>query len=657
MWISRLALAWFFAIPAIALAADDPTPHWAFQPVKRSNLPAAKRVANPIDAFVQARWAEEGLKPAKPTDRRTLIRRLTLDLTGLPPTPDEIDGFVADQNPDVYAKLVNRLLASPAYGERWGRHWLDVVRYAETNGYERDGAKPDAWRYRDYVIQSLNADKPFDRFLTEQLAGDELPDASPETRIATTFLRLGTWDDEPADPVLDRFDQLDDIVGTTATAFLGITLRCARCHDHKFEPFSQAEYYSFLAAFDPLKRPQVGREEYSISVEDASVQASHLSNSLQRVAALPLGAGAVTRSAWLPPDRGRTGHIFEEEAKPPVTRVLKRGNPKQPLATVEPGIPGILKPGPADRPSATGKSSGRRLWLARWMTRPENPLTARVIANRIWQGHFGVGLVASSNDFGVAGDEPTHPELLDWLASELVRQKWSLKALHRLIVTSATYQLSSDLDESTLAADSDNALLTHWKRRRLEAEAVRDATLAVSGDLMRTQGGPSVCPPIPRAVLEGQSRPGEGWITTPEPAAFRRSIYIHAKRALVPPELELLDTPDTTTSCERRPISTTGPQALTFLNGDFIQKQADHLATRLEREAGNTPSAQITLAYRLALGRVPTANELATIEKFLADQAALIRSESAKPPAEIKHQALRAFCLALLNLNEFVFLD
>jgi hypothetical protein len=699
----------------------------------------------PIDAFVLARLEREGLKPAPPADRYTLLRRVFLDLIGLPPTPQEQEAFVHDAAPDAFARVVDRLLARPEYGGRWARHWLDVVRYAETNGYERDGAKPSAWRYRDYVIRALNRDKPYDRFLTEQLAGDQLPDANAETQTATTFLRLGTWDDEPADPLVDRYDQLDDVLGTTATAFLGITLRCARCHDHKFEPFLQSDYYSMLAVFEPLKRPQNGQQEFDRHVGTAAELAAYHAAYHAAVAqpsapvaerqkqivtldravrdrslakaetAKVITAGA--KAMGVPPEAlaafradavRRTpaqkelvkkfgdrlekvvwatataeeklrrailekeidtliaarvkepprAYIWDEDSpKAPTTRVFRRGDPTRPREQVEPDVPTVLGRKPPAAPVPTAKSTGRRLWLACWMTRPDNPLVARVMVNRIWQSHFGTGLVASANDFGVMGQPPSHPELLDWLASELVANGWPMKRLHRLIVLSNTYQTSAR--RTAGEADGEPALLRRWRPRRLEAEAVRDSVLAVSGRLNQHMGGPSVYPPVPRAVLEGQSRPGDGWGKSDEREASRRSVYIFAKRSLAVPELELLDTPDTTSSCERRTVSTTGPQALTLLNGEFMHEQAHYFAERLEREAGQSAEAQVRRAFTLALARLPRPPEVRAALDFLFTQQHQIMADGRPHPVDpssARRKALEAFCLVLLNTNEFVYL-
>ncbi|HZW34672.1 MAG TPA: DUF1553 domain-containing protein [Isosphaeraceae bacterium] len=740
-----LALAVAPRTTAAPPATEAKETHWAFQPVRRPGLPAVSDPAwsgNPIDRFIRARMDAEGVKPVGEADRPTLIRRLSLDLIGLPPTPDEVRAFVQDSSPDAVAKVVDDLLARPQYGERWARHWLDVVRYAETNGYERDGDKPHAWRYRDYVIQALNRDLPYNRFLIEQLAGDEVEGSDAAAQIATTFLRLGTWDDEPADPVVDRYDQLDDVLGTAATAFLGITLRCARCHDHKFEPFSQVDYYRMLAVFQPLKRPQDDRADLDRPVgTEAELAAYHaglaradaeFTRIWERIEALirpeldrllaprerskngqaprkrtslppavvkalqtpsskrspaqwtlvkdsaaqivaearaiapeevkaalrPLDDRIAAIKAAQPRELPRAYIWYEDGPKAPVTRILKRGDPTRPGAAVEPGVPAVLAAQPTDPPRPTARSTGRRLWLARWLTRPENPLVSRVIVNRIWQFHFGEGLVASSNDFGVMGDAPSHPELLDWLAAELVASGWRLKPLHRLIVLSRTYQRSSAFEPAADRVDPKGTLLWRWRPRRLEAEVVRDSILAVSGQLNLRMGGPGVYPTLPRAVLEGQSQPGKGWGQSDERERSRRSIYIFAKRSLAVPELELLDTPDTTGSCERRIVSTTGPQALTFLNGAFIHEQARHFAARLIAEAGPRPKDQVDRAFALALGRPPRTEESQAALEFLDRQTQQIQADAAPSPlapGAARRKALEAFCLVVLNMNDFVY--
>ena len=716
--------------------------HWAFQPPVLPVVPKVRpgRAENPIDAFVLARLEKAGLKPAAQADKRTLLRRVYLDLIGLLPTLDEQRAFLNDRSPDAYSKVVDSLLARPQYGERWARHWLDVVRYAESNGYERDGTKPSAWRYRDYVIRALNEDKGFDRFLTEQLAGDEVDGANAETQIATTFLRLGTYDDEPAEPQLDRYDQLDDVLGTTAASFLGLTLRCARCHDHKFEPLKQSEYYRMLAVFEPLKRPQENKAEtdrlvgteaelttYRKAMAQADAAIAPLRQELElqkkalrdrlfkkKDASLPgvpflehaeivlafqtepgkrskeqkelvekfnqkleeaIRNEATSEEKLVLDDRQKQiaaidaarpkepqrGYIwYEESAKAPVTHLLRRGDPTDPGEELQPGVPAVLTQDPLEAPVPLKRSSGRRLWLARWMTSPSNPLVSRVMVNRVWQWHFGEGLVASENDFGVVGQRPSHPELLDYLAAKFIQSGWSLKQLHRLIVSSKTYQASSEWNLQAAKVDPENTLLWRWKPRRLEAEAIRDATLAVSGDLNLEMGGPSIYPQVPQTVLASQSRPGDGWGKSDEKQAARRSVYIFVKRSLAVPELEVLDTPDTTSSCEQRLVSTTGPQALTFLNGEFAHRQARHFAKRLTSHAGPSAKEQIEKAFELALSRPPDKKELKVATDFLEAQRRQIEADGKdKGPANVEagKKAMEAFCLVLLNTNEFFFLN
>ncbi len=776
---------------------DDDREHWAFRPITRVTPPVPDRqaewVRNPVDAFVLKRLHEKGLEPAPSADDRTWLRRVSFDLIGLPPTPEQLDAFLEDPSPQRRDKVVNRLLADPNYGIRWGRRWLDVVRYADTNGYERDGDKPQAWRYRDWVIESLNADKPFDRFLTEQLAGDELDEPNAETMIATTFLRLGTWDDEPADPLVDRYDQLDDVVGTVSATFLGMTLRCARCHNHKFEPLSQLDYARMLAIFEPLRRPQNGRTDLVVPVGTRPEVAAELAAIDRHESALKalqdqtksldaqvreryFRAGATKLSpeafaAHQLPERKRTdalkklvaatqqefddevarsrtaaeivqreafaaaikaievarpntlprAYVWQEPAgAPPVSQVFRRGNPAAAAGTVEPGFPAVLAgcDTPLIAPGPEARTSLRRLSLARWMTSPKNPLVARVIVNRLWQGHFGEGLVTTESDFGVMGSAPSNPELLDWLASELREPSpisppfskgglggsgeelipgsnsgagsaeshedrsangkrdptppgppllmggecaWRLKRIHKLIVLSRTYGQASDFRHAVAKVDVDNSCLWRFPYRRLDAEAVRDSVLFVDGRLNPKMGGPGVYPKIARAVLEGQSRPGNGWGAYDERDAARRSIYIFVKRSLLVPEMELLDFADTNTSCEQRPVSTIPTQALTLLNGDFLNTEARHFAARLVREAGSDRAAQIECAYRLAVCRSPSADERAAAVAFLDRQAMKIaeedRAKPEQPPRNAAQVALEALCLVLYNLNEFIYVD
>jgi hypothetical protein len=708
--------------------------HWSFQPPARVAIPPVKAkwwVRTPVDAFVLAQLEKQGIPPPKTADRRTLLRRVYLNLIGLPPTPQEQEAFLNDRSADAYAKVVESLLNRPEYGERWARHWLDVARYAETNGYERDSAKPSAWRYRDYVIDAFNKDKPYDRFVMEQIAGDEIEGSNAETQIAQTFLRLGTWDDEPADPKTDRYDQLDDVVGVTSAAFMGLTLRCARCHDHKFEPLSQKDYYRMLAIFDPLKRPQQGQTDldrlvgtgeelkrYHEGMAKADREVGELNAQVEALKARirenlflskrsSLPADVIlafqtlperrtdaqkelikkhteamekeVRAALTPQERAQLegwekriveanaarpkepprAYIWYEEGQtPPPTRILLRGDVNTPGEEVSPGFPEVLTSGTIPAPVTTEKTSGRRLWLARWLTRPDHPLTARVMVNRIWQWHFGTGLVGTASDFGLMGMRPTDPALLDWLAREFVAGGWSVKRLHRLIVHSNTFKAASDWDAVSAKRDRDNRLYWRWRPRRLEAEVVRDSMLAVSGQLNPQMGGPSIYPNLPREVLEGQSVPGQGWGKSDERQASRRSVYIYVKRAIAVPELEALDFPDTTSSCENRVVSTVAPQALTFLNGEFANTQARHFAARLVKEAGEDPTAQVKRAYLLALCRPPSPAEIKTALEFLAKHRTQIEADTpdaAKSKVDPSQRALEGFCLALLNSNEFFY--
>jgi hypothetical protein len=684
--------------------------YWAYKPVQRPEPPAVENAAwtrNPIDAFILEKLEEKELTPAPPADRVALIRRATYDLIGLPPTPEEIDAFVNDKAPDAYEKLLDRLLASPHYGEKWGRHWLDLVRYAETNGYERDGPKPFAWRYRDYVIRSFNADKPYDRFIREQLAGDEMPGYNPDAIIATGYYRLGLWDDEPADPRQARFDELDDWVTTTGQVFLGTTLNCARCHDHKKDPIPQADYYRFLAFFvdvphfsnnrDPrssanmtdvtrpdaralyeadLKKREARTAELVAAmtkIEDAAIKTLPAED--QRAAEGPDRPAVVAKlGPHLSAEQGRDYAALKQELKelkklpeppgrelalsvanclvnPPQTFVQLRGSPHARGDKVEPGFPEVLgAPPPVIPPPPKGaKSSGRRTVLANWIASKDNPLTARVIVNRLWQHHFGRGLVPTPSDFGKLGEQPTHPELLDWLAADFVEGGWQMKRMHKLIMTSAAYRMSSRGGEKALAVDGGNSLYWRFSMRRLSAEEVRDSILAVSGRLNLKMGGPSVYPPIPKEVLAGQSVPGQGWGKSSPEEASRRSVYVHVKRSLLVPILSTHDQADTDNSCAVRYTTTVPTQALGMLNGEFVNEQAGFLAERLKREAPGDLAAQARLAIRLTTGRKPGDDEVRKDVAFVEALRAKARLST--------DDALKRYCLMILNTNEFVYLD
>ncbi len=718
-----------------AMIGESDREHWSFRRVVRPAVPAvcdSNWVRTPIDAFVLTRLEKTGWRPNSSAARTDLLRRLFLDVTGLPPTIEEQESFLLDDSPVASVRIVDELLSRPSYGERWGRHWLDVVRYAETNGYERDGAKPSVWRYRDYVINAFNADKPYDRFVIEQFAGDELPDASTETVIATGFHRLGPWDDEPADYDQDRWDQLDDIVRTTSQAFLGITLGCARCHNHKFDPLSAVDYYRMAAVVNTLKRPQTGRTDLDLPAGTIAQRAALMERDLQtgevqkqiaevrdsfrseflksNKSALPAEAIAAFVAsheqrtqpqkdlvakhspqmeaellAALPddnrqriaelnrqiaalreatPDLPRAYFMTESPEAPPATFLLLRGQASARGPEVTAGVPVVLTPfdkagGNARQPAGLVKqpseksphgTSQRRLSFSRWMASADNPLTARVIVNRVWQYHFGEGLVRTPSDFGVIGAEPSNPELLDWLADWFVQDaNWSLKKLHRLILTSNVYRMSSEDNPAQSADDPHNAKLWRFSSRRLEVEAIRDSMLSVSGQLRRVIGGPGVYLEIPPEVLAGNSDPNVVWPKFDEASSSRRTVYAFVKRTLVVPLLDVLDVCDTTRSTEVRNRTTIAPQALTLFNGDFANRQAAHLADRLLREAGDNRDRQLELAFRWTLNRSPSVTESERMSRFLDNEIEAGQSGG-------RRLALVQLCRVILNLNEFVYL-
>ncbi len=704
------------------ITAEDRT-HWAFRPVKRPDVPEVKDASwcrNPIDRFVLAKLEEKGWRPAPPSPPPALLRRVHLDLTGLPPTIREQDAFLRDPSPEALDRVVDDLLARPSYGERWARHWLDVARFAESNGFERDAAKPNAWRYRDWVIRALNDDKPYDRFLVEQLAGDELPDAGTDSLIATGFLRLGPWDDEPADPAQDRFDQLDDVVSTTSEVFLGLTLGCARCHDHKFEPLTSLDYTRMVAIFAPLRRPRSGRTELdlpagshaqveavaerdrrivtrrlAIDAFRARAEAAYLGSpdcplpapareafraapasrsELQRKlveqnrSAFEKGVAAEMDAEDLAAIRGHEDEIralrertpdlprgyFFSETPPETleTRLLARGQAIRPGPVVVPGVPAVLVATQPGFPARAASTSRRRLTLARWLTKAEHPLTARVIVNRVWQFHFGDGLVRTPSDFGTAGDPPTHPELLDWLADWFVTEgRWSLKRLHRLILRSNAARMAKARRAEYAAEDPEDRLLWRMPYRRLEVEAIRDSILWASGRLNPAMYGPSMFPPVPKGALEGSSDPATVWKPSDEHEAARRTIYAFVKRSMVVPMIEVLDFCDTTRSAPRRLITSTAPQALALFNGEFVDRQSHHFADRLIREAGDDPKAQVRLAYRLALSRPARPDEVDTMTAFLSREAGPAPAEPAW------RKALARMARVIFNLNEFAYPD
>ena len=647
-----------------------PAEHWAFQPVRRPTVPPVKNgkwVYNPIDHFVLAKLEARGSRPAKEATPSALLRRLHLDLNGLPPTLAEQGTFARAAGNGHFAAVLDTvitdLLARPQYGERWARHWLDVVRYADSNGYERDAEKPFVWRYRDFVIRAFNDDKPYDRFLLEQFAGDELSDANGDTLIATGLHRLGNWDDEPADPELDRFDQLDDMVSTTSQAVLGLTLGCARCHDHKFEPLTTRDYYSMVAIFNPLKRPQNGRTELTLAAgrvgetaaaKERDQKIGELRRQTNTLSAVEIEQRVETLRAATP-DLPQGYFFHEPSPQAPPTHVLLRGSPTRPGPAVSPAIPAVLVTRQPEFPSGNSRTSQRRLGLAHWLASAENPLTARVIVNRIWQQHFGAGLVRTPSDFGTMGELPTHPELLEWLADWFTHEgQWSLKSLHRLMLTSNAWRMSHASNADDAAGDTGNRLLGHMPYRRLEVEALRDAMLAVSGQLNPAMYGRGVFLRIPQAAIEANTDKDSIWNPSPEAEQSRRSIYAFVKRGLVVPMFEVLDLCDTVHSSPQRNVTTVAPQALTLFNGDFVNEQAHHFAARLRREAGGNPRDQITHAYRIALSRTPTLSEMSAMTEFLRIETP---DSQPVPEAQPTTSALEQMCRVILNLNEFAYAE
>lgn len=664
--------------------ADEDRAWWSFQPIVSPPVPELKQFpapANPIDAFVLAALEEKGLQPNPIADARTLVRRAFFDLIGLPPSPEEMKSWtqaldsgngVIDQG--AWEKLIDDLLARPQYGERWGRHWLDVVRFAQTNGYEFDKEKTYAWRFRDYVVNSFNNDKPYDRFVIEQLAGDELPDANAETRIATGFYHLGIWDFEPDDAQQAEFDDLDDIMVTSSAAFLGLTMGCARCHDHKYDPILHKDYYSLLAFFSNIRRYNYASNEPEnpalLPLNSDQEVAAVLAERSRRWAELDAQIAATEdKKAKEELQKKRNNKevsglewalaVREHGANPKPTRVLIRGNSQTPGDEVPAAIPTVLgglelKAAPPERMEPF-QTSGRRLALAQWFVSPENPLTARVMANRIWHYHFGRGIVQTTSDFGKIGAPPTHPELLDWLADYFRSNGWSIKQLHRMIMTSQTYQRSSDTRNPAADVDPGNELLWRQNLRRLDAESIRDNMLAISGLLNLEMGGRGYFPQIGAEVLSGGTQPGIGWELSTEQQRNRRSLYTFIKRSLIPPQLDMFDYANTALPLTERPTTTVAPQALTLLNDSSVQKIANAFAERIARDAGEDPTARIARAFELATGRAPTASEVEISKQFIEQQQqeyAGLRSRIMFKP--IVPERLNPDYLRLLGENDFL---
>ncbi|MGQ0733951.1 MAG: DUF1553 domain-containing protein [Acidobacteriota bacterium] len=707
---------------AAALAAREERPltaeeraYWAFVTPVRPVVPAVTRAGwreNPIDRFLLSALEARGLTPSPPAEPRALVRRAYLDVLGLPPSPAEVDAFVNDQSSDAWPKLVDRLLGSPHYGERWARRWMDLVRYADSGGFEFDVDRPEMYRYRDYLVRAFNEDKPFDRFVREQLAGDEFAPGADEAMIATGFLRLGPEGGG------NRLDAVDDLITTSTLTFIGMTVGCARCHNHKFDPIAQKDYYRIQAVFLPTtgvehplapapeveaNRAERGRlealrkplEEKKKAIE----QPFHQQIVEREVARLP----EYLQIAWkTPPDKRTEGQrlnvtqiedtlslgslrklvleehvvaLMPEDVKaeheavkkeldaidrqmprrlptaraigergrhPQPSYFLHRGSPDARGSPMTPGVLSIAATGgewafPA--PPVDAKSSWRRRGFAEWIVSPDNPLTARVMVNRLWQHHFGEGIVRTPSNFGRMGEAPSHPALLDYLAVEFMERGWSLEAIHRLMLTSRAYRMSSGDVQSNLALDPENRLFWRMPRARLEAEVIRDAILAVSGTLDRTIGGPAVFPYIDPDLFEKSSR--RDWLGRPDsdPSTWRRSLYVFSKRSIRYPMFETFDQPNLVNSTDRRNRTTIAPQALILMNNEMVRFQAGRFADRVRREAGSDVERQVAHAIELALGRPPDAFEAARGAAFVRGSAS----------------GLDEFCHLLFNLTEFLY--
>ena len=647
---------------------------WSLYPLTKPTLPASPasqdpdfaNPRNPIDQFVDQQRQDRNVTGATMADRDTLIRRLYLDLTGLPPRYEDIASLAQTDDLSAYDRLVDQLIASPTYGEHVGRLWLDIVRYSDSNGFDWDEFRPQAWRYRNYVIDAFNQDLPYDQFIVEQLAGDELVESKPQSPedlqrwIATGFLRLGPFDN--AAPLFNEQDRsraefLADVTETSASAFLGQTLACCRCHDHKTDPWLQSDYYRFRAFFAgvefgdqvPLEtEPSINEIEQhnarvNVEIEPLEKRVAEIEKEKERSKSNELNADLKAEIATLRQRlaelkeklrQPQTGLIVREEKNEmPATFVFYQGDHRSPREQVEPGVPTMFQPGHYAIENRTA-TSGRRLALARWIATEQNPWTARVIVNRLWQFHFGEGIVRTPNDLGWSGERPESLELLDWLAAELVRSNWSIKHIQRLIVTSRTYQ--------------EKTILGGWPRslKRLSAEQLRDSMFEVSGLLQRRQATSPIWPPVPTevlkanpATLDDNESKTKGWYPSPDNEQTVRSIYLVQKRTIRVPFMETFDLPDNSASCGCRTVSIVAPQALSLLNGDWGMQAAKALATEIERQDLPSAEAKIVAAYQAVFQRIPSDNELQMCVQFLTERS------------------FSELTRALLNTNEFAFVE
>ncbi len=734
--------------------SDDQRSHWAYQAPKRPEIPQVKNrgwVRNPIDAFLLSALESVEYKPSPEADRVALIRRVTFDLTGLPPTPEEVRNFLLDNRPDAYEKLVDRLLASPHFGERAAQHWLDLAHYADSNGFELDAERPDAWRYRDWVVNALNANLPYDQFVRLQIAGDELRPDDHSALVATGFGRCGPREvvGGNVDPRVRRQSELTEVTGTVGSVFLGLTMACARCHDHKFDPIPTTDYYrlqSFFAASEfvdidistraeqdaykakmaeiaakvapfrkrmgeleaPYRKKLKEEKEASRTAEERRILAIPEKDRTPTQKKMIAGLMSSLRITWEdvaeavaknPKDHAEREsikrQIFEiernepkpppkamaladTEPKAPDVYVYRRGDVKTPGPRVEPRPPGVLlangsKESYQAKFATVSKKTGRRKALAEWLTRPDNPLTPRVIVNRLWLQHFGRGIVATPSDFGVRGEPPSNQDLLDWLATEFVARGWDLKAMHRLMVTSSAYrQTSSNTHPKQQADDPDNALVWRQTRRRLDAEGLRDTLLTVTGELNRRPGGPGVLVPIEKEIEDlifTEAEVVDLWPETLDVKEHnRRSLYLFRKRNVRYPMFDAFDAPDTQTVCPERSASTHALQALVMLNSSFTTDRAKALAGRVLREGGPTVETKLDLMQRLAICRPASPKEVETAKAFLSGQSKLLadRAKSggqtlaspSNPPAGLDRSEGAAWvdlALAMLNRNEFLY--
>lgn len=656
-------------LPEITASDSEKADHWAFAPLLRPDLPALRDpepARTPIDRFLLARLEAEGLGFAPEAERAALLRRVSFDLTGLPPTPEAIRRFLDDRDPDAYERMVDRYLASPHYGERWGKFWLDAAGYADSNGYfNADTDRPLAYRYRDYVVRAFNEDRPFDQFIREQIAGDELAAFQPGTAaipetvdrlIATHYLRnapdgTGESDGNPDEIRADKYAVLEGVTQVLGASLFGLTFQCARCHDHKFEPITQKDYYALYAILQPAfdidhwVKPQERIVQAPLPEELAAWEAEG-----ERLAAESTEDAGKARESHRERRPGRIAWV--SDVSPNVTtHLLTRGLYNVPGEAVEPAPPAILcdpdNPFEVRPPLEGGPFSGRRLAFARWLTRPgsrASALLARVTVNRLWQDHFGKGLTPTSENLGYSGIPPTHPELLEFLASELIRNHWRLKPIHRLILTSTAYRQSSAPRPEAAEKDPDARAFSRFPIRRLNAEAIRDAMLAASGELDRTIGGPY--------VPSHREDSGEIVVNEQTKGAHRRSLYLQQRRTQVVSLLDVFDAPTIVTSCTRRTPTTVPTQALSLLNSRFVVARARALADRLRREAGDVPKARVERAFLLTLGRSPDAVEREAVSTFLETQPSHYGDQ-----ADANEHVWADFCQMLLSSNAFLYVE